>query len=260
MKPTLSLDLGESDLSTYNATRLLPYLIIGSKELCSNEKVLLQENVGSVINCTALPSLIRPERFKFMQLNLTDRSDVNIQRDFSRTAAFIESAKKKRKTCFVYCSAGQSRSATIVLAYLMQMYSMNLRDALSFVQSLRPQISPNTGFMQQLVRLEISLFLTASIDCSMYDTDRYASAEALSVQIPLNEEIQEVYSISSSIPVLSRGNVISNRIGSIFGNFFRKLRPARHRTGRFFSEIEPSPLTQVISPTPNPHPIAQNWF
>ena len=43
--------------------------------------------------------------------------------------------------------AGQSRSASMVLAYLMKKREMSFSDALDFVKVKRPSVSPNPGFI-----------------------------------------------------------------------------------------------------------------
>jgi dual specificity phosphatase 12 len=46
----------------------------------------------------------------------------------------------------VHCFAGVSRSATIIIAYMMQEHGMNYHSAFKFVKSKRPFINPNEGF------------------------------------------------------------------------------------------------------------------
>ena len=58
---------------------------------------------------------------------------------------------------FVHCFRGVSRSATLVLAYLMtakQPRAMSATDLLEFVRSKRGVADPNIGFWRQLLRLE----------------------------------------------------------------------------------------------------------
>lgn len=43
-----------------------------------------------------------------------------------------------------------SRSASIVISYLIWKYKMNLEEAFSFVKSKRKIISPNSNFIDQL--------------------------------------------------------------------------------------------------------------
>lgn len=57
---------------------------------------------------------------------------------------------------FVHCLMGVSRSATLVLAFLMIFEGMTLREAVATVKSHR-DIFPNPGFLQQLRSLDLSL-------------------------------------------------------------------------------------------------------
>lgn len=45
---------------------------------------------------------------------------------------------------------GKSRSATCVIAYLMQKYNINTSEALAYVRRARSIVEPNPGFMEQL--------------------------------------------------------------------------------------------------------------
>lgn len=54
----------------------------------------------------------------------------------------------------VHCFMGRSRSATIVLAYLISRQTLTLSDALYKLRAVRPQAQPNTGFYQELRALE----------------------------------------------------------------------------------------------------------
>lgn len=54
----------------------------------------------------------------------------------------------------VHCFAGISRSATIVIAYLMHHFDWKLERAFSIVKALRKQVKPNEGFLRQLKEFE----------------------------------------------------------------------------------------------------------
>ena len=53
--------------------------------------------------------------------------------------------------------AGISRSASMVIAYLMQEHQMSLYDALSHTRKRRPIIFPNPGFQKQLFEFDRKL-------------------------------------------------------------------------------------------------------
>jgi atypical dual specificity phosphatase len=69
---------------------------------------------------------------------------------------------------YVHCAAGRSRSATLVIAYMMKSRRMSLRDAIYAVRMARPMIKPNIGFFQQLCRYEKDLLGSKSCDISHF--------------------------------------------------------------------------------------------
>jgi len=70
----------------------------------------------------------------------------NMIRHFTDSSRFIRNALKCGGVVFVHCYGGVSRSATLVIAFLMQEFNMCMFDAMSFVKSKRPVVFPNPGF------------------------------------------------------------------------------------------------------------------
>lgn len=54
----------------------------------------------------------------------------------------------------MHCMAGVSRSASLVMIYLVKYERMTLRQAYHYVKSARPVIRPNVGFWKQMVDYE----------------------------------------------------------------------------------------------------------
>jgi dual specificity phosphatase 12 len=84
-----------------------------------------------------------------MYISIDDNQYSDISRHFDKCFSFIRSADK----VLVHCSAGVSRSSTVVAAFLINSTKMNADDALSFIRSKRPRVKPNRGFMSQLYKL-----------------------------------------------------------------------------------------------------------
>jgi protein-tyrosine phosphatase len=75
-----------------------------------------------------------------------DLPDEQLSRYFEEAYEFIEKSEK----VFVHCAQGKSRSATIVISYLIKKNKMDFQEAYDFVKSKRPCINPNNGFIEQL--------------------------------------------------------------------------------------------------------------
>ena len=53
----------------------------------------------------------------------------------------------------VHCSAGESRSPTIVIAFLISTRGCTFLEAFSLVKERRPSINPNPSFVAQLKQI-----------------------------------------------------------------------------------------------------------
>ncbi|KAJ0762870.1 putative phosphoric monoester hydrolase [Helianthus annuus] len=107
----------------------------------------------------------RPNRLRYTyRIANLDRSrlctiivaDVNIAQYFDDCFGFINEAKRTGSV-LVHCFAGRSRSATVVVAYLMKTHGMRSSKALNLVKSKRSVVAPNAGFILQLQSYEKSL-------------------------------------------------------------------------------------------------------
>eukprot|EP01025_Chloroclados_australasicus_P034267 TRINITY_DN3506_c0_g2_i3.p1 TRINITY_DN3506_c0_g2~~TRINITY_DN3506_c0_g2_i3.p1 ORF type:complete len:358 (+),score=41.72 TRINITY_DN3506_c0_g2_i3:248-1321(+) len=87
---------------------------------------------------------------KWWHINVEDADWVNLLQYFPDTCKFIEDALASDGKVLVHCFAGVSRSATIVLAYMMKKRKHDVFTALILLQSEKPDIGPNDGFMKQL--------------------------------------------------------------------------------------------------------------
>jgi protein-tyrosine phosphatase len=61
---------------------------------------------------------------------------------------------RQDRACLVHCARGVSRSAALCAAWLISRRHMSLEQALNTLRSVRPQISPNLGFIASLRALE----------------------------------------------------------------------------------------------------------
>lgn len=139
------------------------WLLLGDREDAADLDGLLHRGVTHVINAARqLPNSF-PQHMHYLKLKLEDSRKQDIRPVFEQAFATIDHARSTGGRVLVHCVAGVSRSATLVLAYLVCRERMWLRDAIRFVRQRRYVIKPNTGFLQQLARFEVEVKGASSI-------------------------------------------------------------------------------------------------
>lgn len=73
----------------------------------------------------------------------------------------------------IHCSAGVSRSVSIIIGYYMLYKKMKLNECIQFIKSKKENINPNVGFMKLLIQFETKLFgvKVNTVDINMYKVD-----------------------------------------------------------------------------------------
>ncbi|OWZ01617.1 hypothetical protein PHMEG_00026961 [Phytophthora megakarya] len=87
-------------------------------------------------------------------IDILDMEDELLLPHFDECIAFLKKYLMQSLAVLVHCVYGQSRSATICVAYLMATQGQTLLEAYDVVQQARPCISINPGFLKQLELFE----------------------------------------------------------------------------------------------------------
>jgi len=95
-----------------------------------------------------------PDHFKYQVLDIADTVHQNIIQHLPLTRAFIQDALQSKGKVLIHGNAGISRSAAIVIGYVMEQYGVPYRDAFQLVQCKRFCINPNAHFENQLTEYE----------------------------------------------------------------------------------------------------------
>ncbi|CAD8106504.1 unnamed protein product [Paramecium primaurelia] len=88
--------------------------------------------------------------------SILDSEQANVAQFFDESFYLIKNGLKFGSV-LVHCAAGVSRSASIVIAYLMRNKGWTYSEAFSYVKSKRFVICPNSGFQRQLKNYEKQL-------------------------------------------------------------------------------------------------------
>mmetsp|Transcript_7676 Transcript_7676/g.17726 ORF Transcript_7676/g.17726 Transcript_7676/m.17726 type:complete len:270 (+) Transcript_7676:44-853(+) len=123
----------------------------------SDKRALLQLKIANCLNlCERVPCKF-PSFVSYKVLPIFDTKDSDIAAHFDAAIAFIEEARLSGRRCLVHCLVGASRSAAIVLAYLVSKRAMTLRDAFTLVRARREVARPNKGFCEKLIEFEFTI-------------------------------------------------------------------------------------------------------
>jgi hypothetical protein len=139
------------------ATEIFPWLYLGNARDACDFTALAEKNIKYILNISKEDSPEgSPESrgYRYMKLSLDDNSDVPIAQYFDISHKFIEDARARNTGVLVHCRKGVSRSATIVIAYVMKHQGIPFEDAFEYVKQKRSIINPNLGFVLALEALE----------------------------------------------------------------------------------------------------------
>lgn len=70
------------------------------------------------------------------------------------SSLWVDDARLHSAPTYVHCKAGKSRSVTVVLAYLIHANAWTLKTSYAYVAERRKGISPNIGFVAELMQFE----------------------------------------------------------------------------------------------------------
>jgi Leucine-rich repeat (LRR) protein len=142
-------------LQTSTADEIVKGLYLGPQEAASSLAYLESLNIHSIVRVLRDASVpVFADHFTYHIIPIPDLCTFDISQFFSDAARFIESELEQGRNVLVHCAVGMSRSASIVIAYLMFAQRMSLDQAVLWTRRRRPIISPNNGFMQQLQEME----------------------------------------------------------------------------------------------------------
>lgn len=138
---------------------VLPNLYLSGKCFADDKAIHDKYNIRSIINVDdrCVNFFENDNEYTYFVIKEIDSPSTDLKKYFQSSTEFIQREISLGKSVLVHCGAGVSRSATIVLAYLMGVEKMSLDDALEFLQDKRSVVQPNIGFHIQLMEFEKEL-------------------------------------------------------------------------------------------------------
>ena len=129
-------------------------LYLGDMFDANNKADIKNKNISCIVCVAERLKVITNPNVKLYQYDLSDDYTCNISLYFDEIGEIIN----KENIVLVNCVAGVSRSSTIVIAYIMKYYNLDLKNTFIRVRYNRNRICPNKNFMKCLLEYELSLF------------------------------------------------------------------------------------------------------
>jgi dual specificity phosphatase 12 len=148
-------------------TKILEFLYLGSVKDAQDPAFLSAHHIRYIINVSQEEYWSVDKRVQIFTFKVDDCATADIGSLFSPTRSLINNVRERyyrsvaagkasRPAVLVHCQKGRSRSATIVLAYLIYTNGWSVAEAMKYVATRRPCVEPNIGFMEELRKLQES--------------------------------------------------------------------------------------------------------
>ncbi|KAF9413196.1 hypothetical protein BGZ94_000807, partial [Podila epigama] len=180
-----SVECGTASPYTSEPVCILPYLYLGAEHNASDTTTLSRLGINHVLNVAieitqqskadaiASAAELNNQSSPFVEKNhhLNPHShhgiqyhhlswthhQKNLSTEFPEAFDYIDLARRNGGKILVHCQLGVSRSASLVIAYVMEAEKKSLTEAYDYVKDRSSVISPNMSLMYQLSEFEQSL-------------------------------------------------------------------------------------------------------
>ena len=136
--------------STADYDLVIPGLYIGNIYSTKDYNFLHTKDIKCVLSVTNNYVQLDKKKFKHLQFNVNDSPWQDLISIFDICYDFINNSLENNRNIYVHCDMGISRSATVVIAYLMKKYGDTYESCYSFLKRRRSIVYPNFGFQAQL--------------------------------------------------------------------------------------------------------------
>ena len=134
----------------FNVSKITDSIYISDLPSAFNKDSLKEEGITHILCAILGLEPLYPEEFTYKNVHIRDVTHQDLEPYFDDSVKFIDECIKSGGKILVHCSYGISRSASIVIAYLIKT-GLTYTEAYDFVKSKRDLIEPNKGFKKQLL-------------------------------------------------------------------------------------------------------------
>jgi hypothetical protein len=156
-----SWDSHNASVNRVSLSKITSKLFIGSLHDAMCEEELRYNQITHIISVIGSKHLV--QGIQHEQIPMNDGGNTNLKLVMKKLWPFIEDSQQQGKALFVHCMSGQNRSATLMLAILMQNNETKLSEAWKLLKNKRPVVQIHERYAKQLLLMEEEIFGTNSL-------------------------------------------------------------------------------------------------
>ncbi|KAL5968345.1 Dual specificity protein phosphatase 22-B [Taenia solium] len=136
-------------------TKVLPNLYIGGNENARDEGELIANCITHILTVQSTEAEINKlSKYEYFKVYVGKPASKCLFRVIPQTNDFIHAARMQNGNVLVHSESGMSANVAVVAAYLMTVYNLTSKVAVSTLQGLVPAAHPVTSLQNQLDRFD----------------------------------------------------------------------------------------------------------
>ena len=127
-----------------NAIQIIPNIWVGNIIAALDYNFIIINRINAIVNVTKINSNIY--NLSSIQLPVADSfsyiDNMEMYMSFDRITEFIKTHIDKNKRVLIHCEQGISRSATVLAAYLIRYYKLNVEQSIMIIKNKKKNCLP----------------------------------------------------------------------------------------------------------------------
>ena len=135
----------------FEANEIIDGIYLGNINSVYDIKKLKELGITHIISVLSGFIPPYPEDFDYLVINAYDTENTNLLKTFETANKFIdETLYENNGKVLIHCMAGRSRSATILAAFIIKNFGMDVKNSIESIKIKRNIVEPNKSFLNQL--------------------------------------------------------------------------------------------------------------
>ena len=135
-----------------NYNHIIDNIYLGDRFSANNLKLI--PTLSCIISLIPISEEFRYQHIEYLVIPIEDKPEQNIIPCAKKIYSFLGKIDET-KNVLICCMAGRSRSASMLIYYIMKKYGLSFNDVHEYVNQRRP-IGLNRGFEMQLIQEKFS--------------------------------------------------------------------------------------------------------